>query len=80
MTSKVAVNLLAFQGRPKGRPKIGGVWVKRADSVKIGTKNRNFLARDFGKIGLKIGGGGVSRSIFCLVNIANLLLMPFLLL
>ncbi len=57
------------------RLKIGGGWVKRADFEKIGTIDRNFHARDFGKIGLKIGGlgeGGVSRSIFGLVKIANL--------
>ena len=55
------------------RLKIGGGWVKRADFGKIKTKDRNFRPREFGKIGLKIGGGGgVSRSIFSLVKIATL--------
>ena len=52
--------------------KIGGGWVERAHIGKIKTKDRNFHARVFGKIGLKIGGGDVSRSIFSLVKIANL--------
>ncbi len=52
--------------------------MKRADFGKIRTKDRNSHVRDFGKIGLKIGG--VSRSIFSLVKITNLpqLLMPFI--
>ena len=46
--------------------------MKRADFGKIRTKDRSFCPQEFGKIGLKIGGGGVSRSIFSLVKIANL--------
>ena len=37
---------------------LGGGWVKRADFGKIRTKDRIFHVQDFGKIGLKIGGGG----------------------
>ena len=54
------------------RLKIGVGWKKRADFGKIRTKDRNFHVRDFGKIRLKIGRGGVPRSIFSLVKIANL--------
>ncbi len=62
--------------------------MKRANFGKIKTKDRNFHARssrDFGKIRLKIeggGGGGVSGSIFILLEIEILpqllmsLLMP----
>ena len=46
--------------------------MEKANFGKIRTKDRNFHARVFGKIGLKIGGGDVSRSIFSLVKIANL--------
>ena len=46
--------------------------MKRADSGKIKTKDRNFHVRDFVKIGLKIGEGGVSGSIYSLIKIANL--------
>ncbi len=45
------------------RLKIGGGWVKRADFGKIRTKDRNFRPREFRKIGLKIGEGGVSRGL-----------------
>ncbi len=38
------------------RLKIGGGLVERAHIGKIRTKDRNFHARVFGKIGLKIGG------------------------
>ena len=41
--------------------KMEGGWVKRANYGKYKTKDRNFLARDsrdFGKIRLKIEGGG----------------------
>ncbi len=37
--------------------------MKRADFGKIRTKDRNFRPWEFGKIGLKIGGGGVSRGL-----------------
>ncbi len=46
--------------------KIEGGWVKRANFGKIKTKDRNCYARnsrDFGKIRLKIEGGGVSRGL-----------------
>ncbi len=46
--------------------KIEGGWVKRANFGKIKTKDRNSHARDsrdFGKIRLKIEGGGVSRGL-----------------
>ncbi len=55
------------------RLKIGGGWVNRTDFGKIRTKNIHFYVWDFGKIGLKIGAGGVSGSIFSRVKIANLL-------
>ncbi len=46
--------------------KIEGGWVKRANFGKFKTKDKNVHApecRDFGKIGLKIDGGGVSRGL-----------------
>ncbi len=52
--------------------------MKRADFGKIRTKDRNFSVHEFRKIGLKIGEGGISRSIFILEKIVILpkLLMP----
>ncbi len=43
---------------------IEGGWVKRVNFGKTKTNDRNFHADDFGKIGLKIGEGGVSRQGF----------------
>ncbi len=74
----LTVNLLSFAIFSK--IKIEGGWVKITNFGKIKTKDRNFCARYFGKIGLKIEGGGVSESIFSLLKIEILrqLLMSLL--
>ena len=47
--------------------------MKRADFGKIRTKDRSFHVWVFGKNGLNIGEGVLSRFIFNLVKLANLL-------